>query len=379
MVVGLVAGGLAAPAAASPDHARNSPPNATTGPDRTVTGHPGPLSACPGCSARSVVADLTLDGSASVDPDGDRLRYRWRVVESPEGGQVHLTDERDPTARATVEGAGQYVFSLTVTDGSGASDTALVSVRVVEPDGADRRGIVPSVGVPVPVPVPVAPSPFPIDPSGECTVTIPEDADCGEDRGARSQDPDGNDTVPVPDEGVETPDRPDEDGGGVETPNPPDEDDERANSTTDRPDADDHTLDETRSADAIASGVARYVNERRVAIRSYANRHLGSGVDKTNYDVVGMTFTDAEGRTATRYVVAEVDDSTFTSLRVVRRTDRSPDVCLTLNANASRTARATIDRLYGEFVSANEPLTASDRRRLIVEYGSRIDLDWAGC
>lgn len=197
----LLAIAVVAPAAALP---ADRAPDAATGPNRTVTGHLEAPPTCWGCSLDPYVgADLTLNGTRSAAPDGDSLRYRWRVVETPAGGNVHLVTPRNATTRAVVDSAGRYVFSLTVTDGSGAADTARVAIRVTRPDGGDR-GILPPIDPPIPVPV---------VPPGNCTVTIPEDPDCDGDWETPPQDPGvglpGNDT-----------DRPDD-------PDPPDNDTDR--------------------------------------------------------------------------------------------------------------------------------------------------------
>ena len=74
-------------------------------------------------------AAVTLDGSASSDPDGDVLSYAWVQVS---GAAVTMTDA--DAARASFDAPmdpGALVFRLTVTDAGGmtASDTVTVTVR----------------------------------------------------------------------------------------------------------------------------------------------------------------------------------------------------------------------------------------------------------
>ncbi|WP_298237045.1 glycosyl hydrolase [uncultured Algibacter sp.] len=68
-------------------------------------------------------AQVTLDASASSDADGDTLTYEWKidnsVVGSSEIVQVDLA-------------LGNYTVELTVTDGKGGSDTAIITVEVKE-------------------------------------------------------------------------------------------------------------------------------------------------------------------------------------------------------------------------------------------------------
>ena len=65
-------------------------------------------------------ADVTLDGSASSDPDGDALSYSWS-----DGSSVVSTD----ASFTTSQGAGTHTFTLTVSDGE-ASSSASVTVTV---------------------------------------------------------------------------------------------------------------------------------------------------------------------------------------------------------------------------------------------------------
>jgi alpha-tubulin suppressor-like RCC1 family protein len=89
-----------------------------------------------GDPATNTVA-LTLDGSASSDPDGDSLTYQWT-----QGGTV-----LGSTATLQVnEPAGDYTFTLTVTDPYGASSSASVPVHVdPEPDSPPALSVPSSV------------------------------------------------------------------------------------------------------------------------------------------------------------------------------------------------------------------------------------------
>ncbi len=111
----------------------NRPPFANAGPDRAV----------------SDGASVTLDGSASRDPDGDALSFLWADGDgSPVGSSSQVT---------LALPAGTHSFTLTVSDGRGGSasdavvvsvgDTAAPVVDVLDPDDGVRV----STGAPYPI------------------------------------------------------------------------------------------------------------------------------------------------------------------------------------------------------------------------------------
>ncbi len=90
------------------------PPTANAGPDQNLADNdrqPGEL--------------VTLDGSLSVDPDGQIISYRWTNA----ANDTIATGPR-PTVRLP---DGQQTLTLLVTDNSGASGTDTVSIRVTAP------------------------------------------------------------------------------------------------------------------------------------------------------------------------------------------------------------------------------------------------------
>jgi hypothetical protein len=111
----------------------NSPPIADAGhsrPDKTV--NEGSL--------------VTLDGSASHDPDGDVLAYNWTQTSDP---QVVLNGANTPkatfTAPSNLQEDTTLLFKLTVTDKAGLSDSAVQKITVkrstsVPPPSAPPRG-----------------------------------------------------------------------------------------------------------------------------------------------------------------------------------------------------------------------------------------------
>jgi hypothetical protein len=70
---------------------------------------------------------VTIDGSASSDPDGDTLSFSWVV---PSGTFEAGTTGSDAVVQVTFPGAAPYEVTLTVSDGNGGSDAASVTIDI---------------------------------------------------------------------------------------------------------------------------------------------------------------------------------------------------------------------------------------------------------
>ena len=88
--------------------------------DLTAADNVRPIAVAGRDTAITVGTTLTLDGSASTDPDGDdeALSYRW-TVSGPAGVDARLTDPTGATPSFTPDTEGEYVISLTVADADG--------------------------------------------------------------------------------------------------------------------------------------------------------------------------------------------------------------------------------------------------------------------
>ena len=75
---------------------------------------------------------VSLDGTASADPDGDPLTYSWAFVQRPSGSVATLAGAASATPSFTVDRAGRYTVRLTVNDGqvSGTDDVNVTTVNV---------------------------------------------------------------------------------------------------------------------------------------------------------------------------------------------------------------------------------------------------------
>jgi hypothetical protein len=74
------------------------------------------------------VNSVTLTGSASFDPDGDAITYRWSKLSGP--SEVSFVNNASAITLVNNLVEGVYSFSLVVTDNNGASSTAAIQVTV---------------------------------------------------------------------------------------------------------------------------------------------------------------------------------------------------------------------------------------------------------
>jgi len=79
---------------------------------------------------------VTLDGSASSDPDGDTLTYEWRFVSTPGGSAATLSDATAVAPDFTADLEGTYVLALVVNDGELDSEEDRVTVTASEANAA---------------------------------------------------------------------------------------------------------------------------------------------------------------------------------------------------------------------------------------------------
>jgi hypothetical protein len=106
----------------------DSQPDAVT--ITAVTGNVAPLAnAGPDRSAAPNGA-ITLDGSASRDPNNSTITYTWRIVEQPPGSHPTLTNATSAKPTFTADEPGRYVLALTCSDGSMTSTVDQVVIIV---------------------------------------------------------------------------------------------------------------------------------------------------------------------------------------------------------------------------------------------------------
>ena len=91
---------------------QNTPPVANAGANQTV----------------SVGAQVTLNGSASTDVDGDPLTYQWSLITVPSGSTATLSNPTLVDPVFTADKSGIYVAQLIVSDGKVNSAPATVTI-----------------------------------------------------------------------------------------------------------------------------------------------------------------------------------------------------------------------------------------------------------
>ncbi|GEM_PF-3639865 len=91
----------------------NSPPVADAGLDQTAPR--GSL--------------VTLDGTASSDPDADPLTYAWRIVGAPTGSAATITDLTASAPSFVLDERGTYLVELVVADGEASSVPDVVTLE----------------------------------------------------------------------------------------------------------------------------------------------------------------------------------------------------------------------------------------------------------
>lgn len=76
---------------------------------------------------------VTLDGSASSDPDGDVLAFQWAFTAKPQGSLASLANATTAKPSFLADVPGIYVIGLIVSDGRLASQNASVSITILAP------------------------------------------------------------------------------------------------------------------------------------------------------------------------------------------------------------------------------------------------------
>ena len=96
-----------------------------------TTGNQPPIADAGVDKSAPLLSLVTLNGSNSSDPDGDRLSYNWAITQVPAASEVSLSDNKASNPSFTIDVAGDYTFSLMVNDGTSNSPPDSVTVSTV--------------------------------------------------------------------------------------------------------------------------------------------------------------------------------------------------------------------------------------------------------
>jgi hypothetical protein len=77
----------------------------------------------------AVLTEVMLDGTGSLDADGNLITYKWAIVSKPAGSEAVLKFPTTPIPKFTADKVGIYVVGLVVNDGRFDSEPSVVTVQ----------------------------------------------------------------------------------------------------------------------------------------------------------------------------------------------------------------------------------------------------------
>lgn len=107
----------------------------------TITEDNGGPVANAGADQNVTVGDtVTLDGTGSTDPDGDRLSYQWSLSTKPAGSTATLSSGTAAKPTFIADEAGVFEATLTVNDGGTSSSADRVRIVAAIDSGSGGSG-----------------------------------------------------------------------------------------------------------------------------------------------------------------------------------------------------------------------------------------------
>jgi len=81
--------------------------------------------------SRSRGSVIRLNGSGSVDADGDLVTYSWEWIEKPSGSTANLSSASEANPIFTADLEGKYILSLTVSDSYSTSSPETIEISII--------------------------------------------------------------------------------------------------------------------------------------------------------------------------------------------------------------------------------------------------------
>ena len=124
---------------------------------------------------------------------------------------------------------------------------------------------------------------------------------------------------------------------------------------------------DTETATMYATNFQQTFNDHNETLVAYANQRMTAS---TSYDVIRLEFHDLDGTEATRYLVADVTNSSYQSARVVNSTSRSVDGTITADWYVSRHATPELEAFITDYADPGENVSLSWWASTATQYGS---------
>lgn len=128
--------------------------------------------------------------------------------------------------------------------------------------------------------------------------------------------------------------------------------------------------DPTEQARADRAALQDVYNSHSNSIEGYVNARF-SGTH-SEYNVIKITH-ERDGEQATQYLVADVENSSFTNSTMTNSTDRSVDQTVVLGDYASAEAGSELEQFHEEYVTAGEDVDQAYMANLASKYKGHVE------
>lgn len=124
---------------------------------------------------------------------------------------------------------------------------------------------------------------------------------------------------------------------------------------------------DSETATMYATNFQQTFNDHNETLVDYANHRMDAS---TSYDVIRLEFHDLDGTEATRYLVADVTNSTYESARIVNSTSRRVDGTVSADWYVSRHATPELEAFITDYAAPGQNVSLSWWAATAAQYGS---------